>query len=417
MKNIQKHIELSILYFGYILFIFSIKFNAISNVASYTGNILFISACLIFVLIREDVYKIVASIYVWLIFLFCVLFFGFGSFFGLSPYGIIFYLKVIVLIVFFYNSKIKLLDFIGFLNNTYLIYLFLSLLVYFNIIPQLVEKDNLNIFIESYFGLTFTTMYGIEGSTASIDSYSALVLVINLFLNTNKKRFIFVFLSLFIALWTTRMTPIVSVIVIIIAYIFTFNRKLALMLIIFPMIIFIIVIYLLVYQSIYVSYEGASIPFVDALAFSTHSRAYFWQSQLTYLLNDYSIKDYIFGRFDEGFDFDLIIGNRVKNNNPHNSYLYLFYRSPLLFLIFYNLFLTYFYKNYRKAFVPPIFFILLSSFTNVSILGIYNPSYLLVIVFLLVEGAKNKNDEFSANSSSPSVNINEPIISINRQSE
>jgi len=233
-------------------------------------------------------------------------------------------------------------------------------------------------------------MYGFEGSTAHIDSYSGVVFIINLFLNKSADRYLFSIFSFLIMLWTTRMTPIVAT-VLSIPMFFIVRRKITgLLFIILPMIFFMWLIYALVYKDYYVSYGGLPpLPLKAIAGYLTHSRAYFWEQQMNYLLNNYTFKDYLFGRFDDNFVFRVFIGDYREGINPHNTYLYLFYRSPLLFILFYSLMLYYIFKTFDRRTYPVIFLILVSAYTNFSIIGIYNPIFIYVLLFMIVKYNKS----------------------------
>lgn len=93
-------------------------------------------------------------------------------------------------------------------NATFLIYVFLSSLLYF----ELINIDRpINTFPTSLFGYSFRTFFGFHGSTASIDSYSAFTLVVNLLLNKRFSKWFFVLLSGFIAAGTLRSTPVLVI--------------------------------------------------------------------------------------------------------------------------------------------------------------------------------------------------------------
>ncbi len=89
-------------------------------------------------------------------------------------------------------------------NLVFIIYLFLSLMVYLDILPIGRTK---NIFELEFLGRRLNTLIGLFGSTASIDAYAAVTLLINLFFYKGKYRRFFIVASFLAAFFTFRASP------------------------------------------------------------------------------------------------------------------------------------------------------------------------------------------------------------------
>lgn len=89
-------------------------------------------------------------------------------------------------------------------NLVFIIYLFLSLMVYLDLLPIGRTK---NIFELEFLGRRLNTFIGLFGSTASIDAYAAITLLINLFFYKGKYRRFFIAASFLAAFFTFRASP------------------------------------------------------------------------------------------------------------------------------------------------------------------------------------------------------------------
>ena len=132
---------------------------------------------------------------------------------------------------------------------------------------------------------------------------------------------------------------------------------------------------------------------------ATHARSTIWEQQVFILLTEYKWSQYIFG----GFNVELfsvptfqITGAETGNmqSNPHNTYLLLLFRSPLLTVVgLYLLFINMITKMDKKYYVP-ISFILLACYTNSAIISLENPIFIYILVFSLL-GIKRQKQKKS----------------------
>ena len=122
----------------------------------------------------------------------------------------------------------------------------------------------------------------------------------------------------------------------------------------------------------------------------THARSMIWEQQLEHVVQNFTWIDYIFGHFSVA-EFSVptlqLDGTDAGGfeSNPHNNYLLLFYRSPLLFFVFYFIFIICQHRNFSKENFSILFFIFLAGFMNSSLISLGNPIFLMVIAYILVE--------------------------------
>lgn len=115
------------------------------------------------------------------------------------------FLISVVCIYFIFNTlKYSKNEFVKVHNVTFIIYVILSALLYFDFI---IIGREINAFPVNFLGMQFTTFYGFLGSTASIDSYSALTVLVNLIYNKKRSGYFLAFIALLITLGTFRATP------------------------------------------------------------------------------------------------------------------------------------------------------------------------------------------------------------------
>jgi len=119
-----------------------------------------------------------------------------------------------------------------------------------------------------------------------------------------------------------------------------------------------------------------------------------WVQQLEIMVNNYTFLDYIFGRFSAA-EFSVptyqLEGAETggESLNPHNNYLLLLFRSPFLLVLFAVIFLVAQYKSYSKYSFPVILLIFLAALTNSSLIGLGNPTYILLLIYVLLEKPNN----------------------------
>lgn len=308
-----------------------------------------------------------------------------------SHYAVMLYSEIIIFIVFFSVYSIPRIKFIAFLNSTYMVYLVASVMVWLGVVPNVfydpVLKDE---FYISFGFISYFILYGIEGSPAFIDSYSALVLVVNIFMNHCPSRRWFIAASIFGIIASFRLTPMIALLAVFMLYpIYKQSRYVAITTLLTVFAIFLLLLYVLL-NSAYIVFGGEEID-IWVLAYAvTHGRSMVWLQQLDVLFTSYDLYDYIFGRYSIdlfGVQAMQVWGEEkdVIMSNPHNTYMLLFYRSPLLFVMFLIIFFIAVFRRYDKFTFPVLFVIFLSAFTNSSIISLGNPVFLMSVVYFLTE--------------------------------
>jgi hypothetical protein len=296
-------------------------------------------------------------------------------------------LEFLLLFFLFTEFRISLEAFSRCLNLSYLLFFTLSVLDWLGL-ASLVPHDTKNSFFISVGGYTIETLYGLGGSTADIDSYSGLLLLWNLFVNRGGRfRWVMIGLSAAAMILTFRFTPIVALLVACFSYLFVWNRFLAMLALLLPAAGFIIVLVILLINPV------AQVPFMPGTDWYsllwnvTHARHSIWLGQVHYYLTEFQLSDFFYGPLDERMTADFIDGKgrfHKSSYNPHNTYLAMLFRSTVMFAIFYALYLWCIFRWVRRNTFPLLFFISIVAYTNTSIIGLQNPAYLLVIMFLLI---------------------------------
>lgn len=296
-------------------------------------------------------------------------------------------LEFLLLFFLLVEFKVSLAAFSRCLNLNYVLFFVLSVLDWLGMLP-LVDHDSKNSFFISLGDYTIETLYGLGGSTADIDSYSGLVLMWNLFINRGGRyRLVMIALSAAAMLLTFRFTPIVALLVACLSYLLVWNRLLAMLALILPAIAFVAVLVVLQVNP------TAQVPLMSGTDWYsllwkvTHARSSIWLGQIHYYLTEFRFADFFFGPLDERMTVDFIDGEgrfHKDSYNPHNTYLALLFRSTVLFAILYVLFLWGVFSRARRNTFPVIFFISIVSYTNAGIMGLQNPAFLLVTMFLLM---------------------------------
>lgn len=318
----------------------------------------------------------------WVLFLFILIITFSALIFKANFYNILFILKMIIFYLFLKYYKIDEYKFIKFINNTYFIFIFISVLLfvfYPSLLYEIKEKENNT--IDFYF-LQYTMLHSMEGSAASLDTYSAIILFLNLIVNKSKeKRRFFIVLSTIVLLWTFRLTPLISVILAYIAYKKIKKGKHA-----FFFLSFITLFFILILIINHINTTVFGIPTYLIFYQLTHARSMIWDQQLVYMFENYDFLDYVFGNFSsesfrvESFQMD----GRMKNDlidNPHNNYLLLLFRNPLLFVVIFFQFLYNIYKKFDKKWFPIIVLIFIGGFSNSQLLSLQNPIYFLILIY------------------------------------
>lgn len=308
-------------------------------------------------------------------------------------YALVLYILIVGYTSLFLKYKLIMSDFIQFINLTYFVYFFLSFIVWVGLVPNIFYDMSLFQVPEFYidFGvISYYIMPGFDGSPAGLDAFSVIVVLANFFYNSSKFKYLFIVLGLTGIILTFRLTPLVSLGVVMMLYPFYNHKILSTFLVLFIMSLFILMLYILLnYHSF--ELNNQTIHIWDLGYVATHARSMIWEQQLKILLNEYNFFDYIFGRFSIPL-FEVPhyqLWGQLRDDglygNPHNNYLLLFFRSPLLFIIFFVLFVVFNHINFERKKFTIIFFIFLAGFTNASIISLGNPIFIIVLTYLLTQ--------------------------------
>lgn len=358
--------ELWPLYFLFLAFALTAPFLYNSNIL-YAQNILALLLVYIFG-IRQLRFRVfrnhVIGISAFVLFLILVQLLGYE----ISVYVLIF--KLFVLFQFFNKHSFNNHDILTYLNTTYLFYLLLSYLAYFKII-DITLFSSVNSFEEGRFLFNIETLYGLEGTVAAIDSYSGFIVILNLMFRSKWRKSIIV-IALFSLLLTTRLTPIVAGIGSLIYYYFIpigLNYMV------------ILIILTLFSLTIWLKEQPDPIKFFFA-AISTN-RTLIWTDQIQIFLEQLNPFSSIFSEFEGKYEIK-VYGYEKITDNPHNSYLYIMFNSLAGFIFIILAFIKGVGEVKDKRFKTVIFFILIASLTNVHIIGLVNPSYIIFIIYSIV---------------------------------
>lgn len=308
-------------------------------------------------------------------------------------YVLVLYVLIVGYASLFLKYKLTMIDFIQFINLTYFVYFFLSFIVWVGLVPNIFYDMSFFQVPEFYVDFGFISYYimpGFDGSPAGLDVLSVIAVLVNFFYSSSKFKCLFIVLGLAGIILTFRLTPLVSLGVVVILYPFYNHKALSTFLVLFTMSLFILMLYILLnYHSF--EFNNQTIHVWDFGYVVTHARSMIWEQQLKILLNEYDFFDYIFGRFSiQLFEVPHYqLWGQLRDDglygNPHNTYLLLFFRSPLLFIIFFVLFVIFNYINFERKKFTIIFFIFLVGFTNSSIIGLGNPIFIIVLTYLLTQ--------------------------------
>lgn len=187
--------------------------NSNSAFLLYFSNLIIVLLIFLFLILKQK--EIVFTSNVVLIFLLLAVLSSVMIFplVNVHIYTILFYFKFIALFFFVINTKLTESDFLTAVNKWYVLYAIVSILFWFNIIPNPNASDFLvkEEFRVNLFGISYYVMPGIEGSPANIDSYSGLVLLLNIFILRNQQlRYWTIGLAIVCIVASLRMTPIVA---------------------------------------------------------------------------------------------------------------------------------------------------------------------------------------------------------------
>jgi len=282
------------------------------------------------------------------------------------------------------------------INQFYVIYLFACMVMWFFELKlgnyELGGKHTLELF-----KINKSVLLGVDGSTASIDSFSALIFLLNLLFSVNRRKNMMLGISLIAVVLTLRLTPMVAMTMSLLAYVVIKNRITWLSVVVLMHSVFIVILYM----SWIIMHDIESIQNQDYVYLynATHARFVIWGQQINIMLENYSFSSYVLGGFNnELFDVSLyqVSGEELTRStyNPHSSLLLLLFRNPFLFFLTYftYLFLIIKYFERRKAAIS--IFIFFSLTMNSSLLATGNPIFTIVMILLALPVEKKQKTKY-----------------------
>ena len=301
-----------------------------------------------------------------------------GVLFNYELMGIVLLLLYSSILLYFKIIKLTIVKFLRVINVTYLIYLLFSIASYSGIVFAQ-DPDALNSFVNDYGFISFETLYGLEGSTAAIDSYSALIILLNMFLNKNIFKYLMIIISLFALLWTTRFTPVVILFLAATSYVLVRNKFLAVAALSSIFLGFFLFTFLEMFypnESFFIK----NVPNSMILQIATHGRTFIWSEQLKSIADNFSGLDFLIGNYKYAEVF--IPWGKGVTSNSHNSFLYLFFRIGVSAVVMISFLMMKVFYNFDRRTFPIIFGVFLSATTNGIVFYVGNPVFFLVVIYL-----------------------------------
>lgn len=383
---------LGLLYFSHFTFLLIGFTNAPSSAANiYFFNLIFIGVLIIY-LLRLDGLSLKVnrnfSIAIISIFSFVLALQLVNS----DVYLTILVVKLIFLVQFFSRADISRADFITFVNLSYFVYFAISVF-YWVFFPDAALNTRLGNeeFSVQLMGYNFQAMPGFRGSPSQIDSYSAVILILNASINSKQKfRKLIMTCAILALVFSFRLTPLMGLLIVAVFSPLLRRRFFFVLCQLFGIVILIGLISTL-YLTPSVEFFGVSLR--DIAYISTHARSDIWVAQMKVMVENYSVLNYLFGGFDaETFAVPLMqlsgLDTQRLSMNPHNNYLLLFLRSPLIFLAVLLIFYWQCFKNLSSNYFFLFTFILIAAHTNSSLIGLENPIYIYILIYFLLLGRK-----------------------------
>lgn len=367
------------LYIIYFLFLVAaiLSIGKTENLYYYISTLLGFLSIYVLIIINNKCKRLSTDAFN-ILFLFLLLSLMFSSLFH-SREPITFFMIYIFIstVVYFKYFKISTIDLVKFLNITYILYFILSLLTYFDFIIS--YPENVRSFTRDFGIIIFDSLKGLEGSTANIDSYSAIILLVNIFLNKQNTKIFFIAISLFALLWTTRFTPLVAVTLSISIFFIVRNKHIALL--------FLSLIFIGFFTAVYIEIFNPDDTFFindisnkELFHTATHGRTHIWSEQFINIYENFNIYDTLFGN-SKYAEVEIFWSNGFTSN-PHNSFLYLFFEGGLITILMISYFIIMIFKTFDRNTFPIIYIIFISASTNGTIFYVANPIYLILLIYL-----------------------------------
>jgi hypothetical protein len=348
---------MSMLFFSYITLAVIMVVTGI-NAVLYMLVPIFFFLILMVVLLRKSIA------------LYPLFFFIIGTFYGVALYfnrtsdvGAffpIFFFSFLVLYYFYFRlwpSDVS--SFLIVTNYTYLFYILVSLLCYL-FLPSYYKSVSLEL-------ISFRAFHGIEGSPANIDSYSVFVLLINMFYNVRRTRWLIYILSLVVLFFAGATTPILILLVVFGSLVFLkVFRSFSVLVILFMLSMFSVF-----YLSLNDSVSNAMI------ILATNGRNIIWDQQISNMgWHNLYWGDVVASTVE-------IHWSGGETNNPHNVFLFLMLRLGILFSFVFMVFVI---LKARKQHIKKqllVMAFLAAGISNSNVMYLGNPFYLYMLGFCL----------------------------------
>lgn len=297
---------------------------------------------------------------------------------------IVYYILCIFAYAFFREKNMSIESAINGINQFYVIYLFVCIVMWLFEFKlgayNLGEKFTLE-----FFNINKSVLLGANGSPASIDSFSALIFILNLFFSVNRRKNMMLGISLIAVVLSLRLTPIVAMTMSILAYVAIKNRVVWFSVVVVMNSVFIVILYV----SWNIMQDIDSVQNQDYLYLynATHARFVIWGQQIYVMLENYSFSNYVLGGFNnELFNVSLyqVSGEELTSStyNPHSSLLLLLFRNPFLFALTYLIYSFLIIKYFERRKAAIAIFIFFSLTMNSSLLATGNPVFTIIMILL-----------------------------------
>tara|TARA_R110002049_G_scaffold69711_3_gene180529 strand:+ start:10524 stop:11672 length:1149 start_codon:yes stop_codon:yes gene_type:complete len=279
---------------------------------------------------------------------------------GLFPLFMLCYLTLFV----FFNKYYSSFNFLWVSNCCYLIYLFVAISSYF-LLSNYYRSISSELIATRIF-------HGIEGTPASIDSFSTFIFLINFLYNKEKNRWLMYFLTLATIFTAGATTPVLVFLVVFLSYLFLrlFNS--------FSLLVFLF--FVVMFGLFYLSYSNSLAHTVILIA--TNGRNIIWDLQIANL----GLFNIVLG--DVASSMVNIPWSSGTTINPHNAFLFIILRFGFIFFVLFVLLLVFKGKGRERNKQLLLMAFLAAGISNSNLFYIANPFYFYMICFCL-SGSKN----------------------------
>ncbi len=260
------------------------------------------------------------------------------------------------------------------LNSTFIIYSLLSFLVYFGILG--IGRE-LNWFPINILGFQFQTLVGFFGSTAWLDAYATIILLMNLMFKVDPRwKWVALYAGL-LAFFTFRSTPYLLVIVYSGSY---FIKSL------FRFKIFLVFVLALIFMAFFFPFllkmDGNHDQLFAFIDFALTGRAHLWTTMLNAIFEK-PFENLIWG-FGNVNSFPVAVWHGIYTN-PHNAFFRLFIEGGIIFYILIFMALSYLMTRVHISKLPLLFAILTIGISNSMLFQFQNLSIVFLLVYLLLQ--------------------------------